>query len=379
MCYLCSLKFINMLTQSSILTISGSDSTGLSGIQADIKTIAALGGQPLSTVTCVTSRDSRVLAAGKIMQIYDLPADVVASQTAAIIEDIRPASVKVGLVRGAETVRAIRQEIVACRHLVLAPGIYATDGTMLVDHETIEALKCYLIPEAELLMLRCKDAELMLGMTIGNDDDMLEAARRFRQMGARWVMLRGGRHFEGHLIALAYGSDQEAPEQCAQKFFTSVNTEGWSQRGVGGALSAAITTRLGMGDDVPSAITNAHEYIHSQVVYARKVEGPRPVDIHNEFVSLVAQNYRSAHDVAFYADRLAISTRYLTRVTNQVADRTPKSVIDNYLMLRARILLSTTRMSLQEVADYLGFRTQALFTKFFQKHQGMSPGEFRFS
>lgn len=333
----------------------------------------------MSAVTCITTRDSLTAAAGKVMQIHDLPAEVVANQTAAIIEDLRPESVKVGLVRGAETVRAIRHEVVGCRHLVLAPGIYATDGTMLVGDDTIEALKLYLIPEAELLMLRCRDAERLLGMQIASDEQMLEAARRFRSMGARWVMLRGGRHFEGHLIALAYGSDEENPEQCAQKFFTSHNTEGWSQRGVGGALSAAITTRLGMGDDVPSAIINAHEYMHSQVVYAHKLEGPRPVDIHNEFVTLVAQNYQKAHDVAFYADRLAITTRYLTRVTNQVADRTPKSVIDNYLMLRARILLSTTRMTLQEIADSLGFGTQALFTKFFQKHQGMSPGEFRFS
>lgn len=367
-----------MRSQSSVLTISGSDSTGLSGIQADIKTIAALGGHPLTAVTCITTCDLHRLPAGKVMQIYDLPASVVSSQAAAIIEEFRPASVKIGLVRGAATVYAIRQEIVACRHLVLAPGIYATDGTLLVDDETIEALKHYLIPEAELLMLRCRDAERMLGMTITNDDEMILAARQFRQMGARWVMLRGGQHLPGHLIALAYGSDEEQPQQYAQKFFTSVNTEGWSQRGVGGALSAAITTRLGMGDDVPSAIINAHQYMHSQVVYAQKVDGPRPVDIHNEFVSLVAQNYRKAHDVAFYADRLAITTRYLTRVTNQVAERTPKSVIDNYLMLRARILLSTTRMSLQEVADYLGFGTQALFAKFFQKHQGMSPGEFRF-
>lgn len=366
-----------MLTQSPILTISGSDSTGLSGIQADIKTIAALGGHPLSAVTCITSHDSNRHVDNKKIRIFDLPPRVVAGQTAAIIEDAHPVCVKVGLIRGAEAVRAVRNEIVGCKHIVVAPGIFATDGTMLVDDATVRAIKRYLIPEADLLMLRCKDVECLLDMTINSDDDMLQAASQLREMGARWILLRGGQYFQGRLIGLMFGSNDEHPDQYQHQFFTSHNTEGWQQRGVGGALSAAIAARLGIEGDVPTAIMKAHEYIHSQVVYAQKVDAFRSVDIYQAFTNLIAEHYKTDHDVELYANRLSISRRYLANITRRVANCSPKEMIDNFIMIRAKILLSTTRLSVQEVAYELGFKTDEHFSKFFQRKESVSPGKYR--
>ena len=270
-----------------------------------------------------------------------------------------------------ETVRLLRNEVIATSRLVVAPGIFDSDGKQLVSDEVIDAFARYLIPEALLLMLRCKDAEKLLGISIKTDDDMVEAARILHEMGAEWVLLRGARHIKGRLIALLYSQNKT-------QFFSSYNTEGWQRHGVAGALSAAITTRLGMGDDVPTAVRNAHDFIHSQVVYAKPDEtGGRAIDIYNRFVSLVTEHYRKAHDVAFYADRLCITTRYLSEVTSRVVGKSPKQIIADYIMSEAKTYLGTTRLTIQEIADRIGFSSQVLFCKFFKAQEKTSPSDYR--
>ena len=341
-----------------ILSINGSDSTGQSGIGADIQTIAALGGYAVTAVTYAGD--------------YALPSDVVLKQVAESISTLHPKAIKVGLVTDSETVRLLRGEVIACRRLVVAPGIFDSDGRQMVSDDVIEAIARYLIPEALLLMLRCRDAEKLLGISIKTDDDMLEAARLLHEMGAEWVLLRGGQHTKGRLTALLSHSG------ASSSFFTSYNVDGWQRHGVAAALSAAITTRLGMGDDVPTAVRNAHDFIHSQVVYAKPDEtGGRAIDIYNSFVSLVAQHYREAHDVKFYADRLCITSRYLSEVTSRVVGKSPKQFIADYIMSEAKTYLDTTRLTIQEIADRLGFSSQALFCKFFKSHENMSPSDYR--
>jgi len=243
-------------------------------------------------------------------------------------------------------------------------------------------------------MLRCKDAEKMLGIDISTDDDMQEAARRLHEMGAEWVLLRGGQHTKGRITALLYcphspsrpsksplkGDFSPSPSERdgVRLFFTSYNIDGWQRHGVAAALSAAITTRLGMGDDVPTAVRNAHDFIHSQVVYAKPDEaGGRAIDLYNSFVSLVAGHFKTAHDVAFYADRLCITTRYLSQVTDRIVGKSPKQIIADYLMSEAKTYLDTSRLGMQEIADRLGFSSQALFCKFFKAQQGTSPSDYR--
>ena len=370
-----------------ILSINGSDSTGQSGIGADIQTIAALGGYAVTAVTCVGD--------------YTLPSDVVLKQVEKSISTLHPKAIKVGLVTDGETVRLLRDEVIATSRLVVAPGIFDSDGRQMVSDDVIEAIARYLIPEALLLMLRCKDAEKLLGISIKTDDDMLEAARLLHEMGAEWVLLRGGQHTKERLTALLSHSPLPAPPlgECLNHaeqggfggyralpqrgsgegaFFTSYNIDGWQRHGVAAALSAAITTRLGMGDDVPTAVRNAHDFIHSQVVYAKPDEtAHRAIDIYNRFVSLVAEHYRKAHDVAFYADRLCITTRYLSEVTNRVVGKSPKQIIADYIMSEAKTYLAGTRLTIQEIADRLGFSSQALFCKFFKSQEKTSPSEYR--
>ena len=374
-----------MKVRTPILSINGSDSTGQSGIQADIQTIAALGGYAVTAITCISTLATKMEQGARgmgqegtdIHSISPAPCllpvapEIVVKQVEQSISLLHPKAIKVGLVTDGETVRLLRDEVIACRRLVVAPGIFDADGRQMVGDDVVEAIKRYLVPEALLLMLRCRDAEKLLSISIQTDDDMLEAARLLHEMGAEWVLLRGGQHTKGRVTALLFNFS-------TFHFFTSYNVDGWQRHGVAAALSAAITTRLGMGDDVPTAVRNAHDFIHSQVVYAKPDEmGGRAIDIYNRFVSLVAEYYHSAHDVAFYADRLCITTRYLSQVTDNVVGKSPKQIIADYLLSEAKTYLDTTRLSIQEVADRLGFSSQALFCKFFKSQEKTSPSDYR--
>ena len=148
---------------------------------------------------------------------------------------------------------------------------------------------------------------------------------------------------------------------------------------MGSALAAAITTRLGMGDDVPTAINNAHKYVHSRVVYAVSdaKQSLRATDIYNEMMSLVAAHYQKEHSVAFYADKLNITTRYLSKVTDNTVGKSPKQVISDYIINEAKMLLDNSRLTIQEISDKLGFSSQTIFSKFFKEQEKLTPTEYR--
>lgn len=351
----------------TVLSITGSDGTGGAGVQADIKTISAMGGSAVTAITSVAVQSRK-----GIHSVYTLPAAVVGGQVRAVIDDVHPHVVKVGLVGDADTMAEIRNHIVGCPHVVVDPGVLSSSGHRLMDSAATDALVRHILPETTLLILRCVEAELILGQNIQTDDDMLAVAQRFVDLGVQWVLLRGGQHAKDRLTALLYGEN-------TQRFFSSFNIEGWTRHGVGGALSSAIATRLAFGDDVPEAVQNAHEYIHSQVVYAVSPEGrrQRPADIYNHLLSLVATHYSEAHDVAFYADRLAITPRYLSQVTRVVVSKTPKQIIDEYLLREAGVLLSCTTLSVQEISQRLGFTSQVQFSRFIRAKSGTTPTGMR--
>lgn len=363
----------------SILCINGSDSTGRSGVQSDIKTAHDLGGEALTAVTSVTVQNQ-----SGILRVHDLPPELVVGQVQAVCDDYRPQAVKVGMVDHPKSIASIADAIDGCPNIVCSPGILSSHGGRLMSDASQRALLRSLVPLSTLLMLKCGDAEILLGRRITTDADMLATADQLRAMGARWVLLRGGRFPASasesqsvpteRITALLSGPDY-------QQFFSSLNIEGWLRHGVGGALSTAIALRLATGDDVPAAVRNAHAYIHSRVVYA--VRGgetsalPRYAELYNAFLSFVSDNYRTAHDVAFYADRMAITPRYLSQVTRAVAGKRPKHIIDDRLMAEVERLLTTTLFTVQEIANELGFSSQMQLAKFFRANRGCSPTAFR--
>lgn len=357
-----------------ILSITGSDGTGGAGIQADVKTISTLGGLPLSVVTAITIQNTQ-----GIHCVYDVPSDIILQQTSSVIQDFHPKAIKIGMLRDADTIRAIGNEIIFCTNIVCDPGILSSNGTQLLTQSAIDAIVRYIIPETRLLLLRCNEAEHILHTTINTDNDMLSAARMLTDKGAHGVLLRGGRHATGLLTALLYISAAEGEESI--QYFTTPNTEGWQMHGIGGTLSSSIATRFAFGDDIPTAVRKAHDYLHSQVIYsiASTNHSLRQVDIYNRFASLIADNYTDAHDVNFYADRLCVTPRYLSQVTQRTIGKTPKQVISDYLAEKSKTLLLSTPKSIQQIAQSMGFTSQASFTKFFHNYYNCSPSEFRSS
>ena len=200
-----------------ILTINGSDGAGVVGVQADIRTISALGGYALTAITSVATQNEN----GEVY-IEDLSSEMIIGQVRAIVKESHPKVVKIGLVRDMSTIKMLKNEIVAAQRIVLVPGIFSSEGKQLVSDETISAIKRHLIPMSTLLILRSNEAEKMLGIKINTDDDMMNAARAFVDMGVESVMLRSSKHNEGLLTALLYENER-------LHFFTSHNTEGWQK------------------------------------------------------------------------------------------------------------------------------------------------------
>lgn len=352
-----------------ILSITGSDNSCSSGLQQDLRVIAEMGARALTAASCIVIQDNM-----RIKEVLEFPSYLISKQISSVISIHHPDAVKVGLLPNADAVKTVSEEISQCGKVVIAPGILSSAGISLVDDKTISAIKTYLIPQATLLVLRCAEAERILGTGIVTDEDMLHAAQVLISMGAQYVMLRGGKVFDGRITALLSGAE-------GHRFFSSYNIDGWQQHGVGGALAIAVTTRLGMGDDVSEAISHAHEYVHSHIVYSVANDGGklRPADIYNEFISLIASHHCTAHDVSFYAGQLNISTRYLAQITADTVGKAPKQVISDYIFLEARQLLSNSRLSVKEVSCKLGFSNVALFCRFFRLRQRQSPSVYRLS
>lgn len=353
----------------NILSISGSDNSGFTGLQQDLCVITELGAHALTVASCIVIQDEK-----QIREVLEFPLDLLQKQLAHLREDFHPRAVKVGLLSNASAVKAVAREIDGCRNLVVAPGIVSSSGSQLVDDGTLLAIKQYLIPRATLLMLRCMEAERMLEMKIATSQDMCLAAQQFLELGARHIMLRGGKVTEGRITALL-------AQEGEQHFFSSYNTDGWQRHGVGGALSAAITTRLGLGDDVPTAIRNAHQYVHSHLVYSVQTDPRklRPSDLYNTFISLISLHYQQAHDVAFYAEQLHISPRYLSQITRDTIQQSPKQILGNYLFEEAKRQLENSRLSIKEISQILGFSTTTRFCKFFKQLAQQTPSKYRLS
>ena len=375
-------NFDSMNDFTPVLTITGSDSTGGAGVQADIRTISALGGYALSVVTAVTVQNTQGIHA-----MHELPAGIVVGQLKAIMDDMFPRAIKVGMVRGVDSIRALADEIVACSRVVFDLVMVSSRGERLVTDDEVNVIKNRMLPHVKVLTLKSADAEAMLGCEVDGVDDMISTARSLLGMGPEAVLMKGGRGRGRMLTDVLVMEGTEDPV-----FFSSPDVDGWLLHGVGGTLSSAIATFMAKGDGVEKAVRQAHDYMRNLVVYSLassrhradvldKVPASsvsvRHVELYNRFLALVARYYKESRDVAFYASEMGIGTKYLNTITNGITDKSPKQVIVDYLMREIERSLMSTSMTVQELAYMYGFRSQSLFSKFFCQHKGCSPSDFR--
>ena len=285
------------------MTITGSDSTSGSGVQADIKTISELGGYAVTAITSITVQTTL-----GIQEFHDLPASIVAGQIEAVMNDVLPEVVKIGMIRTIEVVDVIVRALEKYhpRHVIFDAVVLSSQGDALVSETVIQAVRQRLLP----------------------------------------------------LCTLVIRPDEKQMHGLANRY------------------ASAVAVYLSQGETAEQAQIQAKAYINNQIVRASDLQGRAP-ELYNEFLDAVATHLHTNSDVHFYADILNVSGRYLAQVTRRISGKTPKAIIDDYLIREVERQLSTTDRTVQEIAYDFGFSSQAHFTKFFKKLRGVSPTVYR--
>jgi hydroxymethylpyrimidine/phosphomethylpyrimidine kinase len=242
-----------VLQAPNILTVAGSDSGGGAGIQADLKTIAALGGYGMSVITALTAQNGL-----GVTGIHDPGADFVMKQLTAVLEGFPVAAAKTGMLFSAKTIEGVA-ELLRERNfpLVVDPVSFSQSGAPLLHADALVALKAHMLPLADLLTPNRTEAAMLSGREMDSADDIAPVGKLLLGMGPKAVLIKGG-HFESPVTVtdwLFVAGEEPAPLRHAR--VESPNTHG-----TGCTLSAAIATWLGHGLPLRVAVTKAQEYLN---------------------------------------------------------------------------------------------------------------------
>ena len=232
------------------MTIAGSDSGGGAGVQADLKTFAALGVYGASTLTAITAQNTVAVTA-----VHDIPTDVVTAQIDAVLTDIGADAVKTGMLSSSDIIECVCEalEVHGVQRLVVDPVMIAKSGDALLREDAIGSLRTRLLPLAMVVTPNIPEAEALTETTIVSDADVRRAAEAIVGMGARSVVVKGG-HREGPATDLFYDG-KEFKEFTAPRFDT-VNTHG-----TGCTFASAVAAGLARGMVVTDAVALAKDYV----------------------------------------------------------------------------------------------------------------------
>jgi hydroxymethylpyrimidine/phosphomethylpyrimidine kinase len=240
-------------TYFRVLTIAGSDSGGGAGIQADLKTFAALGCYGASAITALTAQNTVGVSA-----IHAVPPEFAAAQIAAVFEDIGADAVKIGMLFSAELIRGVAAQLVKfkARNIVLDPVMVAQSGDRLLRDDAVQAIIHDLMPLADLVTPNLPEAEALLGQSLRSDEDIRRAARELGRFGSRAILLKGGHRTAGDSSDLLF--------LCRENRWVTLPAERIATRnnhGTGCTLSSAIAAHLARGADLETAVRQAKAFI----------------------------------------------------------------------------------------------------------------------
>lgn len=248
----------NPQTYHRVLTIAGSDSGGGAGIQADLKTIGALGGYGFSVITALTAQNTKGVSA-----IHPVPVPFAIAQLDAVLSDIGADAVKIGMLYSAELIEAIAQGLQ--RHgvskIVLDPVMVAQSGAPLLQDDAVAALKTHLIPLATVLTPNLPEAAVLGGQAVDSMAVARQCAQQLSESGCSSVLIKGG-----HWSATASSADVlylTAEKQFLEFHAARINTR--NLHGTGCTLSSAIATFLARGDTIPDAVSAAKDYLSGAI------------------------------------------------------------------------------------------------------------------
>lgn len=237
-----------------VLSIAGSDSSGGAGIQADIKTVSAIGAYAATAITSVTAQNTLGVTA-----IQGIDPSVVAKQIDAVFTDIRPQAVKIGMLFSKSIVEAVAERLAfhSAEHVVLDPVMVSSSGSALINGDAIDALRNKLIPLAEIVTPNKEEAGQLADITIDNPTSIRFVARRIILYGCKSVLIKGG-HFSGKTMTDYFFTSDEQERRFSGRFIDTPNTHG-----TGCTLSSAIATYLALGQPLEAAVKNAKKYLQT--------------------------------------------------------------------------------------------------------------------
>lgn len=237
----------------TVLSIAGSDSSGGAGIQADLKTISALGGYGCTAITAITAQNTCGVSG-----IWPLSMEALCAQMDAVFTDLRVDAVKTGMLHNAETVccvaDAVRKYKVA--NLVIDPVLVATSGDALSKGGVVEAMRENLFPFAKLITPNLKEAEILSGEEIHTLEDMKKVAVQLLELSPQGVLIKGGHLTGDKMIDVLLVAGMKEP-----RLLESDRIETENLHGTGCTLSSAIATFLAQGLTLEEAVVQAKEYV----------------------------------------------------------------------------------------------------------------------
>ncbi|RAK67223.1 bifunctional hydroxymethylpyrimidine kinase/phosphomethylpyrimidine kinase [Phenylobacterium kunshanense] len=246
-----------MQTLGRVLIIAGSDSGGGAGVQADIKTVTALGGYAATAITAITVQNTLGVTA-----VHPIPLDIVAAQARAVLSDIGADIIKTGMLGDAPTVELVADLIAeAGVPAVVDPVMVAKGGASLLADAAIVALRKRLVPLASLLTPNAPEAAALTGLAVETTDDLRRAGEALLAMGAKAVLMKGG-HISGERVVDVLMT----PE--GETAFEGERIESRHTHGTGCTLASACATGLAQGLPLAVAVARAWDYVHEAMLRA---------------------------------------------------------------------------------------------------------------
>ena len=244
-----------MKPNSKILIIAGSDSSGGAGIQADIKTVTALGSYAMTALTAVTIQNTT-----GVKKIVPINFKEISNQIEFTSRDIRPDVIKIGMLHSASVIKSVIRslEIIKVKKIILDPVMVAKGGTKLIDNKAIKLLKDELIKKVSLITPNIPEAEILSGTKIKTKEDMIFAASKLLQLGAKNVFIKGG-HLDSKTVQDIFLNKKEIKIIINRKITTN-NTHG-----TGCTLSSAIATFFSCGKSLKKSCELATKYVNNSI------------------------------------------------------------------------------------------------------------------
>jgi len=258
------------MMSTRVLVIAGSDSGGGAGIQADIKTVTALGGYAMTAITALTAQNTLGVQA-----VSGVEPEFIQAQMSAVLEDIGADVIKTGMLHDVAVVDAVVEQIVALAPttpLVVDPVMVAQSGHRLIDDAAMQRLAAALIPRATLITPNVPEAQALLSRPIAGVEDLAAAAQALRAFGCPAVLLKGG-HLPGDSVVDVLATEDGVIELSAPRVETTCD------HGTGCTLASAIAEGIGRGLTLEAAVNRGRDYLHRALASAQPLgSGHGPVN-----------------------------------------------------------------------------------------------------